>query len=67
MGNFYGYIRVSSTDQNIERQRLDLLRWGIIEKNLFCDMQSGKDFNHLFSPSNAHALPHLDRPRARCR
>ncbi len=45
MGNFYGYIRVSSTDQNIERQRLDLLRWGIIEKNLFCDMQSGKDFN----------------------
>lgn len=43
MGNFYGYIRVSSTDQNIERQRLDLLRWGIIEKNLFCDMQSGKD------------------------
>ena len=45
MGNFYGYIRVSSTDQNIERQRLELVRWGIIEKNMFCDMLSGKDFN----------------------
>ncbi len=45
MRNFYGYMRVSSLDQNIERQKKELLRWGIIEKNLFCDKLSGKDFN----------------------
>ncbi|MGC4019545.1 MAG: recombinase family protein [Muricomes sp.] len=45
MKNFYGYMRVSSMDQNIERQKKELLRWGIIEKNLFCDKLSGKDFN----------------------
>lgn len=45
MKNFYGYMRVSSLDQNIERQRVELLRWGIIDKNIFCDKLSGKDFN----------------------
>ncbi|MFT4006042.1 MAG: recombinase family protein [Lacrimispora sp.] len=45
MKNFYGYMRVSSLDQNIERQKVELLRWGIIDKNIFCDKLSGKDFN----------------------
>jgi len=45
MKNFYGYMRVSSLDQNIERQRKELLQWGIIEKNLYSDKLSGKDFN----------------------
>ena len=45
MKNFYGYMRVSSLDQNIERQKKELLHWGIIEKNLFHDKLSGKDFN----------------------
>ena len=45
MKNFYGYMRVSSLDQNVERQKMELLRWGIIEKNLFLDKLSGKDFN----------------------
>ncbi|MFT4106673.1 MAG: recombinase family protein [Lacrimispora sp.] len=45
MKNFYGYMRVSSLDQNIERQKKELLHWGIIEKNLFYDKLSGKDFN----------------------
>ena len=43
--NFYGYMRVSSIDQNVERQRLELVRWGIQEKNIFTDKVSGKDFN----------------------
>lgn len=47
MKTFYGYMRVSSLDQNIERQRKELLHWGILEKNLFCDKLSGKDFNRL--------------------
>ena len=45
MKTFYGYMRVSSLDQNIERQKKELVRWGILEKNLFCDKLSGKDFN----------------------
>lgn len=42
---FYGYMRVSSADQNDERQKQELLRWGIVEKNLYADKLSGKDFN----------------------
>lgn len=43
--NFYGYIRVSSIDQNEARQVIELTRYGIIEKNIYMDKQSGKDFN----------------------
>lgn len=42
---FYGYMRVSTADQNDERQRQELIRWGIVEKNLYADKVSGKDFN----------------------
>lgn len=42
---FYGYMRVSSVDQNIERQRQELIRWGIVEKHIYTDKVSGKDFN----------------------
>lgn len=45
MKNFYGYMRVSTLEQNMERQKIELLRWGIIEQNIFCDKLSGKDFN----------------------
>lgn len=44
-GNFYGYIRVSSIDQNEARQVIELTRYGIIEKHIYMDKQSGKDFN----------------------
>ncbi len=40
----YGYIRVSSTDQNEQRQRIALRERGVAEKRLFIDKQSGKDF-----------------------
>ena len=40
----YAYIRVSSKDQNIDRQLLALEPYEIPEKNVFCDYQSGKDF-----------------------
>ena len=45
MRNVYGYIRVSSIDQNEERQRLALLEVGVEEKNIFIDKISGKNFN----------------------
>ena len=40
----YGYIRVSSTDQNEDRQKIALADKGIPEKNVYMDKQSGKDF-----------------------
>lgn len=41
----YGYIRVSSTDQNEHRQMLEMLNLKIKKKNIFLDKQSGKDFD----------------------
>ncbi|WP_130436116.1 recombinase family protein [Cuneatibacter caecimuris] len=41
----YGYIRVSSTDQNADRQLVALRKKGILKKNLYTDRQSGKNFN----------------------
>jgi len=41
----YGYIRVSSRDQNEARQKIAMLELSIPEKNIYMDKQSGKDFN----------------------
>lgn len=41
----YGYIRVSSTSQNINRQLEEMREFGIVDENLYIDKQSGKDFN----------------------
>ena len=41
----YGYIRVSSTDQNEERQYIALRERNVPEKQIYVDKQSGKDFN----------------------
>ena len=40
----YGYIRVSSKDQNEDRQLLALRELDIPERNIFIEKQSGKDF-----------------------
>jgi len=40
----YGYIRVSGTDQNEDRQILVFNELNILSKNIFTDKQSGKDF-----------------------
>lgn len=45
MTDMYGYIRVSSRDQNEDRQMIALQEMGILEKNIFMDKQSGKDFD----------------------
>lgn len=41
----YGYIRVSTREQNEERQVIALREWGIDPKRLYSDKQSGKDFD----------------------
>ena len=40
----YGYIRVSSRDQNVQRQMLSFLDLGIEIQNIFIDKQIIKDF-----------------------
>lgn len=45
MTAIYGYIRVSSHDQNEDRQMIALRELEIPEKNIFMDKQSGKNFN----------------------
>ena len=41
----YGYVRVSTKEQNEDRQLLALLECGVQEENILIDKQSGKDFN----------------------
>ena len=41
----YGYIRVSTKEQNEDRQLIALREMSIPEQNIFMDKQSGKDFN----------------------
>lgn len=41
----YGYARVSSREQNLDRQRQALLEYGIEENHILWDKQSGKDFD----------------------
>mgnify|MGYP004551682665 FL=1 len=43
----YGYVRVSSTDQNEDRQMLALKKQNIADKNIYIDKLSGKDINRL--------------------
>lgn len=45
MHQVYGYIRVSSTDQNEDRQRIALVERQVPQSHIYLDKQSGKDFN----------------------
>lgn len=45
MGNVYGYVRVSTKEQNEDRQLIALQEVNVPFKNIFVDKQSGKDFN----------------------
>ena len=41
----YGYIRVSTREQNEDRQVIALREAGVAEENIYMDKQSGKDFD----------------------
>ena len=41
----YGYVRVSTKDQNIDRQMKSLIDFGVPEANIKVDKESGKDFD----------------------
>ena len=44
-GTTYGYVRVSTHEQNEARQLIALREAAVPEQNIFMDKQSGKDFN----------------------
>lgn len=44
MGNIYGYVRVSTREQNEDRQMIALGEMNVPQKNIYVDKQSGKDF-----------------------
>ncbi len=41
----YGYVRISSTDQNEDRQIIEMKKAGVSLEDIFIDKQSGKDFD----------------------
>ena len=52
----YGYIRVSSTDQNEIRQLIAMRERNVPEQNIYLDKQSGKDFDR---PQYQNLMSHL--------
>ena len=65
----YGYVRVSTKEQHTDRQKIALFRYGIRERDLFTDLQSGKDFNRpqykkmlrKLKPADCIVITSLDR------
>lgn len=45
MSSIYGYVRVSSKDQNEDRQMIAMEEMGVPKDNIYMDKLSGKDFN----------------------
>lgn len=43
----YGYVRVSTKEQNEQRQMIALIEFGVAEKHIYVDKQSGKDFERV--------------------
>ena len=56
----YGYVRVSSTDQNEDRQMIALHQVGVEDKHIFMDKQSGKDFDRPQYKKRVKKMRHGD-------
>ena len=59
----YGYVRVSTKEQNEHRQILALKEYGIAEKQIYMDKQSGKDFER---PNYKKMICRLKKRRYGC-
>lgn len=65
----FGYIRISSKDQQIFRQKESLINYGVPEENIFVDVMSGKSFDrpeyqrlkNTVQDSNTIVFHELDR------
>lgn len=70
LGRTFGYARVSSTEQNLDRQIEALIQYGIDERDIITDKQSGKDFqrsgylalkNQMLRPGDTLVIKEMDR------
>lgn len=61
MTEVYGYVRVSSRDQNEDRQLIALRELAVADKNIFMDKQSGKDFER---PAYKRMLRRMKKKRS---
>lgn len=67
--NAYGYVRVSTKEQNLDRQIIAMQEAGVPEKNIFIDKQSGKNFDRpayqqmlkVLSEENVLVIKSIDR------
>lgn len=69
MGQIYGYVRVSTREQNEDRQWRALKEFPVPETRIYMDKQSGKDFNrpqyqsllHTLRPDDVMVVKSIDR------
>lgn len=69
MSKIYGYIRVSTLEQNADRQIIALTTAGCPVENMYIDKQSGKNFNrtqykklfHKLKPDDLLFIKSIDR------
>ena len=52
----YGYVRVSTIGQNVDRQMEEMYALGIEKKRIYVDYESGKDFNRTSYQKLIHKL-----------
>ena len=65
----FGYVRVSSKDQREDRQLIAFKEFGIDERDIYIDKQSGKDFNreqynilkHILRENDVLVIKSIDR------
>lgn len=60
MVQIYGYVRVSSIDQNEERQLVELSNRNVLSRNIYIDKQSGKSFERPQYKKLVKKLKHGD-------
>lgn len=56
----YGYARVSTKEQNEQRQIIALMQFGLLQENIYVDKQSGKDFERVQYQRMMRRLKHGD-------
>jgi len=47
MAKTYGNVRVSTLEQNEDRQLVAMRNFGVVNSSIFLDKQSGKDFHRM--------------------
>ena len=69
MAQLYGYVRVSTREQNEDRQLVAMREFGVMDGNIFLDKLSGKDFKRpayrrllkKLKPGDTLAIKSIDR------